>query len=538
MVSATDIITYIGVPLAVLGVLPIMYVFLSALYARYSVRRKLQENGLLSISTTRARLMNGFVEVGLPIFQLTPYPRSDLRYWGKSNLIAMDGASWRPFPWKLDVLSTAIVQLHSSDKIVLPEAAINFNHLVGFLLDRGARLYPQGVQLLSDHGTQTPVDTILMVVGQEPCYKVMTVARPATHHTTLSVQLHWTHSLQYTGRNEDSILPSLIKIQEFPIEQTNPQRAFEVKMGTKRVDSAVSKFEGYTEADPEADTDMNFIRGEFMDYMNWNGLEHNVWFATAIVAVFGALNGTAQKFKCDAGILFFCEKCPVPLDLVLPIVDINTVVSNQLEDLRNYCDSQHALLPDSWEEKIPQNLQSRAIKLRPKIVTGDELIRVVVVWKLLAENVRNSLPTSQARTHTDCTNRTDMPGLLYFCLWLLQQHTSDIRHRLFPDLDPVQLEPGEAIMTAAERILRIMVFEGSFAKQVLQTLKEVYMSFSEDRYKDIIEREKWVGEQKSRPFETGAALILLISIGLRAGYLVAGENMGKCTARWQSVYIS
>ena len=138
MVSATDIITYIGVPLAVLGVLPIMYVFLSALYARYSVRRKLQENGLLSISTTRARLMNGFVEVGLPIFQLTPYPRSDLRYWGKSNLIAMDGASWRPFPWKLDVLSTAIVQLHSSDKIVLPEAAINFNHLVGFLLDRGA----------------------------------------------------------------------------------------------------------------------------------------------------------------------------------------------------------------------------------------------------------------------------------------------------------------------------------------------------------------------------------------------------------------
>ncbi|KAF2677123.1 hypothetical protein K458DRAFT_424300 [Lentithecium fluviatile CBS 122367] len=529
MVSATDIITYIGVPLAVLGVLPILYFLLSASYTRYCVRRKLQKSGVLSSSNIRTKFMSGVVEVGLPVFRLIPYRRSDPLYWGKSDLIPIDGASWRPFPLETKVLSIAIVQLGSSDKIVLPAAAINFHEIVEFLLDRGARFCPQGVQNLSDFGIQTPVDTRLMVVGPEPGTNVMTVARPAIHHATLSVQLHWVSGLESTGRNQDSIPPASIDVSEFPINEAQPQRAIIVKMGARKVDSAESKF--------EENPDMRNIIATVIDNMNRNGLDHNVWFATAIVAVFGALKGTTYKFEHDASKLFFCEQCLIPLDLVLSIVDINTVVTRSSEALRQYREIQDAMLSHNWEGKISQTHQSRATALRNETVTDGELTRVVVVWQMLNETERSSLPAARRKTHTDCTNCTDMSGLLYFCLRLLQD-TGNIRDRLFPGSNPVQLDPGEAIMTAAERILRIMVFEDSFAKQVLRTLNEVYMWFSEDKYKDGTERDNWVHDKKRQPFETGAALILLISIGLRAGYLVAGEKMGKCTARWQSVYIS
>ena len=57
MVSATDIITYIGVPLAVLGVAPIFYTFVSALYARLKFSRVLRKNGIAP--RIRAIMMTG-----------------------------------------------------------------------------------------------------------------------------------------------------------------------------------------------------------------------------------------------------------------------------------------------------------------------------------------------------------------------------------------------------------------------------------------------------------------------------------------------
>ena len=103
--------------------------------------------------------------------------------------------------------------MQSSDKVVLPEARVNFNQLVEFLLDRGARLSPRGINNLSDLGAQTQEGITLMAVGPELGADVMMVAKPRTHYTALSVQLHWPPDLQSTGRNRDSLPLTSIEVQ-------------------------------------------------------------------------------------------------------------------------------------------------------------------------------------------------------------------------------------------------------------------------------------------------------------------------------------
>ena len=76
MVSLPDIITYIGVPLAVLGVSPILYNFVVAFVVKWSLKRKVAVVGLQRDVKATSRLMNGIVELELPIYQVYLVERS------------------------------------------------------------------------------------------------------------------------------------------------------------------------------------------------------------------------------------------------------------------------------------------------------------------------------------------------------------------------------------------------------------------------------------------------------------------------------
>ena len=164
MVSATDVITYVGVPLAVLGVMPILYTFATALYTRIKLKRILRRNNLEDMSQVRARLMTGVVEVDLPVLQLEPYPRTDERYWSVSKPKAIDGASWSCFDWFERESGRILSRMQRSDTIKLPEARVNFSALLAFLQDRGASPCTEGFHILRLRGLQTPVGTHLMEV--------------------------------------------------------------------------------------------------------------------------------------------------------------------------------------------------------------------------------------------------------------------------------------------------------------------------------------------------------------------------------------
>lgn len=85
MVSGPDVITYIGVPLAVLGVLPIIYNTITTLATLAKVRRMLRHGRLAGIA--RGDVINHVIEIELPRYTIAPLHREEQRheYWRLSD---------------------------------------------------------------------------------------------------------------------------------------------------------------------------------------------------------------------------------------------------------------------------------------------------------------------------------------------------------------------------------------------------------------------------------------------------------------------
>ena len=181
MASATDIITYIGVPLAVLGVTPIFYTFLIALYTRLKLDRILRKNGIWC--PIKARLMTGVVEVDLPVYLLT-IPLRDQPAHG-SPIIGIAGASWTCHRFHRSISERNTVRLQRSDKIVLPAAEISFNSLLEYLVDQGYVPNQEGFRTLRTRRQQTWEGTVLMGTthGRSLCF-----AKPGNRHGSINLE--------------------------------------------------------------------------------------------------------------------------------------------------------------------------------------------------------------------------------------------------------------------------------------------------------------------------------------------------------------
>ena len=98
--SAPDIITYIGVPLAVLGVTPIFWLVQRAIIKKLKLSRDIEKNNLIGTST-RVELLSGIVEVTLYQYQLEILDRAEDDYWTLDlGRLSPEGASWTVFQWR------------------------------------------------------------------------------------------------------------------------------------------------------------------------------------------------------------------------------------------------------------------------------------------------------------------------------------------------------------------------------------------------------------------------------------------------------
>ncbi|RMD39432.1 hypothetical protein DV735_g5695, partial [Chaetothyriales sp. CBS 134920] len=211
MVSATDIITYIGVPLAVLGVLPILYTFILSIFTRRRIRNLLIAHGHTPLSprrrsddgfSIRSSPMTSLVEVELPQYTIAPLERNHDEYWhtttdelldderphqphqallvrAQSSLSAaaeegrvasfLRGGSWRAFHWKRLTVGRKLYRIQYEDELREPAAEIDFYDLVHFLLDWGAVPDAMGWEKLRANGLWTPAGTVLLrKPGDEP----------------------------------------------------------------------------------------------------------------------------------------------------------------------------------------------------------------------------------------------------------------------------------------------------------------------------------------------------------------------------------
>lgn len=189
MASGPDVITYIGVPLAVLGVLPIIYNTITTLATLAKVRRSLRHGRLTGI--TRGDVINNIIEVELPRYTITPLHRSEHKqYWQLCDHPSkIPGGSWTIFNWKANTIGLKTQRIDYSDQLRQPQAEIEFEELISFLLDLGAIPDPSGFRMLRGSGLWVPAGTPLLR-SPDKHEKVLFIAPldDSDGHLSLSVQ--------------------------------------------------------------------------------------------------------------------------------------------------------------------------------------------------------------------------------------------------------------------------------------------------------------------------------------------------------------
>ncbi|KAI4199921.1 MAG: hypothetical protein LQ350_004273 [Teloschistes chrysophthalmus] len=212
MADASDIITYIGVPLAVLGVLPIFYTFLNSFFTLRNIKRSLKKSGLEA--TTRGSFMAGVIEVSVPRFTITPLDRKEDEYWTQGLRPSfLKGGTWTTFNWNQIITSHAMQRVQYSSDLKVPQAEIDLEELFEYLLDRGAVPDAKGIHMLRVSGLWTPTGTSLML-SPDGTQTALRISMPDDSDGVLSLALQW--KPEWNRRDRSSLPPGWMRLH-FPV---------------------------------------------------------------------------------------------------------------------------------------------------------------------------------------------------------------------------------------------------------------------------------------------------------------------------------
>jgi len=209
--SATDIITYIGVPLAVLGVLPILYNTFVTLVNVSKIKRSLRHSRLTAL--TRSDVVNRVIEIDLPRYAVTPWDRFQHRgeYWTLSrHPSSIPGGSWTTFNWKTNTIGVKTQRVEYADQLRQPQVEVAFDELISYLLDLGAVPDAHGWKLLRSTGLWTPVGCCLMR-SPDGRDSALTIAPLDDSDGNLSLAVTWTGS--WTTRDYSHLPPYWVRLQ-------------------------------------------------------------------------------------------------------------------------------------------------------------------------------------------------------------------------------------------------------------------------------------------------------------------------------------
>ncbi|KAF4454409.1 hypothetical protein F53441_3035 [Fusarium austroafricanum] len=220
--SPTDIITYIGVPLAVLGVLPILYNTLSTLVSLSKIKRMLRHSRLTAL--TRSDIVNRVIEIELPRYAVMPLDRFQDRseYWTLSrHPSSIPGGSWTTFNWKTHSIGMKTQRVEYADQVRQPQVEVAFDELVCYLLDLGAVPNPHGWKLLRSSGLWTPVGCCLMM-SPEGRQDALVVAPSNDSDGNLSLSVAWSSS--WITRDYSNLPPYWVRLPA-PPQKNNTSKA-------------------------------------------------------------------------------------------------------------------------------------------------------------------------------------------------------------------------------------------------------------------------------------------------------------------------
>ena len=598
MASATDIITYIGVPLAVLGVTPIFYTFLSALYTKSKLGHILHKNGIEC--PIRAKLMTGTIEVDLPVYNLTSRFRDLPVPWLVSKpAMGVGGASWSCHDFHKVVSQRNTIRLQRSDKLVLPAAEIIFKSLLDYLLDMGYLLDEEGFRTLRTRRQQTSEGVVLMYMKFG---RTLLFAGPGVRHGSIVLQFSepprsTNHSIP-NHRDPTQTLPPfhltapLLEIQdELSAANDNPTAINEGPNVSTDADethsteekrryfvmkwTAILGLEISIHETPAPSMGVKLPNDHILSQLHPdNDLANGTpwgepfnWFACAAIAVYGFDSGVPKpfyEFSPNEGFLHAVE-C---YHLEFSVVALHGLTRSDTKDLNgllNFVDV------DPYDpasvNRTESSQQAQHMDTLAKVwITRSDLIYYLTEWeKYSGIRARFLLSSKDIRARDDfheafSTRHIDMPNLLRMCIGSLLSRPMRLKSLLIGSLPKEPSSLDHITQHIADQILRMAILDSDFAKgiraQTHQLLKSPVAGALEaaiqarkgkkkKKHRESLEKynirdaliERFRCSQKDTDHFC-CAVVLLAVIRQRADFLRSGDDIRQCVSDWPTVNLS
>ncbi|KAL9008889.1 MAG: hypothetical protein Q9173_006032 [Seirophora scorigena] len=193
MADLSDVITYVGVPLAVLD-------------ADWKRPRGVVIWG------------GGVIEVSLPRYSVTPLDRTEDEYWTQcTKQSVLKGGTWTVFNWNQLVTGYAMQRIQYSSDLKVPQAEIHLEELFDFMLDRAAVPDAKGIHMPRVSRRWTPTGTCLMLCP-DTTQTALRVSMPDYSDGVLSFALQWKQD--WNKRDPSSLPPGWMRL-EIPSEAAN-----------------------------------------------------------------------------------------------------------------------------------------------------------------------------------------------------------------------------------------------------------------------------------------------------------------------------
>ncbi|KAI1803304.1 hypothetical protein F4811DRAFT_351282 [Daldinia bambusicola] len=507
--SATDIITFIGVPLAVLGVLPILYNTVATLAALSKIKRMLRHGRLTAL--TRSDVVNRVIEVELPRYAVTPCDRFEDTelYWTPSRQpSSIPGGSWTTFNWRTRAIGAKTQRVEYADQLRQPQVDVAFDKLVAYLLDLGAIPDAHGWKLLRSTGLWTPTGCSLMS-SPDGQHEALTIAPLDDSDGHLSLRVNW--SSDWITRDFSSLPPYWITLPPPPQLPKSPEVTGAVGSGAasptteeeagsepgkikekeanslhkQSLDSIQKQAEKNSSAtitcqisidglicaksqeDGSRPSSMS-LQGLYIEHLRIRpGRSEGVWFASIATAYGTSSQTVLWNYKIPDEVLAFARRDSVPCGVLvlLGVVD-ESLTPAWATNSNGQDEARDLFIRRSAEQRAAVMAESRMAPPQREAAARERMQREM---NQRLQDMRDRARLEQQRREARTSEALQSPkwdtGLVaeHYLRWLKQNTDRAAAHGVRIHSDPTVRE-------VAGSLLHRMVLDGGFASSICKTL--------------------------------------------------------------------
>lgn len=493
-----------------------MYTYLKTIYISFILRRILANYDIQT--SVHSRLLSGIVEVDVPTYQLSLYPRHMDGYWNHKPVNgAKHGASWQSFNWMRRPTEEKTLQIHFSDRIQLPQSSINFSDLIFYLGDLGLRTNPDGFWELARNGLQVLPGTVLcwQFSRTDMPVPILVIAKPTIEHHG-SLLLRFQNIPQKSLRTSADLDPSWIEIPAYTsAPATDPTLSNDQEPGPRGLprDKPTPPVVSHVRI-----TRKGIVEKRLADSQTLPVLGLPFWFTYSILACTARgdshrYNGRPNGYRMRLEILYFAHECVIPIgniapgwrNLVAKLLTSEKIEAIPVEWTENSTSRRDAALRKRFELLIEDQLRFRSAHFR-----RERRGALKLAVEGLSEDVEALHIPVEALSIMPTVWKESMPPVLEFIYPLSIDH--------LPTSQEICLAAASNIELAAKISGLLTVLQKAFEG------KSDFSLFAQEPSKSDIAAFL-------------CAMVVLESIADFSPYLAALSDVEACVSKWNPVYL-